>query len=110
MFKISQIGLGNKKQQLEELGRFSLLSFVFMLAFIEPASANVFDNLGNAVLAILNNSFLRVLAIIAVVLVGVTALRGQLEWAKAIIVLIAIVFIFGAAGIVDYIKDNAATV
>lgn len=75
----------------------------------ELASANVLDNFGNAVVGILNNTFLRAVAIVAVIGSGLMALSGRVQWMTFIVVMLAVVIIFGAAGIVDYIKDNSAT-
>lgn len=85
---------------------------VFTLALLalapEIASANILDNFGTAVLNILNNNFLRAIATVAVIGSGILALRGRIEWMVFISVLLAVVVIFGAAGIVDYIQQNAA--
>ena len=75
----------------------------------EMAAANVLDNFGEAILGILNNTFLRALAIAAVIGAGLMALSGRIQWMSFISVMIAVVIIFGSAGIVDYIKDNSAT-
>lgn len=99
----------DNKQSLM-LNAFYLFSIGLLWAgTYEQAHANLFDNLGQAILDILNNTFLRVLAIIAVIVVGIRALKGQMDWSTAIFVIIAIVIIFGAAGIVDFIIDNAGT-
>ena len=76
----------------------------------EIASANVLDNFGNAILGIFNNTFLRALAIVAVIGSGLMALSGRIQWMAFIVVMLAVVIIFGSAGIVDYIRDNSATV
>ena len=75
----------------------------------EMAAASVLDNFGNAILGILNNTFLRAVAIVAVIGAGLMALSGRIQWMSFISVMIAVVIIFGSAGIVDYIKDNSAT-
>ena len=75
----------------------------------EMAAANVLDNFGDAILGILNNTFLRAVAIAAVIGSGMMALSGRIQWMSFISVMIAVVIIFGSAGIVDYIKDNSAT-
>ena len=75
----------------------------------EIASANVLDNFGDAILGILNNTFLRAVAIAAVIGAGLMALSGRIQWMAFISVMIAVVIIFGSAGIVDYIRDNSAT-
>ena len=75
----------------------------------EMAAANVLDNFGNAILGILNNTFLRAVAIAAVIGSGLMALSGRIQWMTFISVMLAVVIIFGSAGIVDYIKANSAT-
>jgi type IV secretory pathway VirB2 component (pilin) len=74
----------------------------------ETASANILDNFGTAMLNVLNNNFLRAVATIAVIGAGIMALSGRIQWMIFITVLLAVVVIFGAAGIVDYIQQNAA--
>ena len=87
-----------------------LLSALFGLALApEMAAANVLDNFANAILGILNNTFLRAVAIAAVIGAGLMALSGRVQWMTFIVVMLAVVIIFGSAGIVDYIKDNSAT-
>ena len=86
------------------------LSILLGLALApEIAAANVLDNFGNAILGILNNTFLRALAIVAVIGSGLMALSGRIQWMAFIVVMLAVVIIFGSAGIVDYIRDNSAT-
>ncbi len=84
-------------------------ALVCVLLVSEPAHASVFDNFGQAVLDILNNTFMRVVAIIAVIVTGIMALSGRVEWLRFAYVLMGVVIVFGAAGIVDYIIDNSAT-
>ncbi len=85
---------------------------VFTMALLalapEIASANILDNFGTAMLNVLNNNFLRAVATIAVIGTGIMALSGRIQWMIFITVLLAVVVIFGAAGIVDYIQQNAA--
>ncbi|MEA3641958.1 MAG: TrbC/VirB2 family protein [Lamprobacter sp.] len=86
------------------------LSLLAALALTpEIASANVLDNFGDAILGILNNTFLRAIAIAAVIAAGLMALSGRIQWMSFISVMFAVVIIFGSAGIVDYIRDNSAT-
>ena len=75
----------------------------------EMASATVLDNFGNALVGILNNTFLRSIAIVAVIGAGLMALSGRIQWMTFITVMLAVVIIFGSAGIVDYIRDNSTT-
>ncbi|MCF8002832.1 MAG: TrbC/VirB2 family protein [Chromatiaceae bacterium] len=86
------------------------LSLLAALALApEIASANVLDNFGDAILGILNNTFLRAIAIAAVIAAGLMALSGRIQWMSFISVMFAVVIIFGSAGVVDYIRDNSAT-
>ena len=96
-----------KKNDLA-IALFAAIFCVFIV--IEPASANVLDNFGTAVLGILNNVFLRTVAIVAIIVTGVMALTGRMEWQRFLYVLLGVVIIFGAAGIVDFIKTNSTTV
>jgi len=96
-----------KKNDLA-IALFAAMVCVFIV--VEPASANVLDNFGTAVLGILNNVFLRTVAIVAIIVTGVMALSGRLEWMRFIYVLLGVVIIFGAAGIVDFIRTNSTTV
>lgn len=74
----------------------------------EIASANILDNFGTAMLNVLNNNFLRAVATIAVIGAGIMALTGRVQWMIFITILLAVVIIFGASGIVQYIQDNAS--
>lgn len=85
------------------------LAGLVLVALPEAASANVLDNFGTALLNILNNNFLRAVAIVAVMATGLMALSGRIQWMSFISVLVAVVIIFGAAGIVDYIQASSAT-
>jgi len=86
-----------------------LLSALCLALVPELAAANVLDNFGSALLGILNSTFLRSLAIVALIGAGLLALSGRIQWLSFLTVLLAVVIVFGAAGIVDYIRDNAAT-
>jgi type IV secretion system protein VirB2 len=87
---------------------FLVLTMAVLALAPQIASANILDNFGTAMLNILNNNFLRAIATVAVIGSGILALRGRVEWMVFISVLLAVVVIFGAAGIVDYIRNNAA--
>ena len=90
-------------------GRAVLALALALLALApEIASANLLDNFGTAMLNVLNNNFLRAIATIAVIGAGILALNGRIQVTMFITVLLAVVVIFGAAGIVDYIRTNAA--
>lgn len=91
------------------VAQFTILVVMMYFASFGDVHANIFDNFANAVLSVLNSTFLRVLAIIAVIFVGIRALRGRMEWEGAFFIMLGIVLIFGAAGIVDFVRDNAGT-
>lgn len=80
-----------------------------LLVVPELASANILDNFGNAILGILNNGFIRSVGIAAIIIAGLLGLSGRISWAAVGTVLIALVLVFGSAGIVDYIQANSAT-
>ena len=87
-----------------------LLAIIFSFALMpELAFATVLDNFGNAILGIFNNTFLRAVSVVAVIGAGLMALSGRIQWLSFIIVMLAVVIVFGSAGIVDYIRDNSAT-
>jgi type IV secretion system protein VirB2 len=84
-----------------------------LLLFFGPtefAMANVLDNLGNAILEVLNSTFLRAIAIVAVIIVGLVALRGRMDWGIALWVILGIIIIFSAAAIVDFFIETGATI
>jgi len=110
MNKFNQHSIQINQSNLKDIISFSVFSCVLMLSMIEPASANVLDNLADTVLAILNNKFIRVMAIVAVMAVGFAAFTGRMDWGKGAMVMFGIVIVFGAAGIVDYVIANAGTV
>lgn len=51
----------------------------------------------------------RVLASIAIIIVGIGALMGKISWGMALIVAIGVALVFGAASIVDIIGKNVNT-
>lgn len=75
----------------------------------EIASAAPLDNFGTALLGILNSGFLRSVAIVALIGAGLMALSGRIQWMQFLTVLLAVVVVFGAAGIVDYIISSSGT-
>lgn len=84
------------------------LTFAIAIAML-PADAAAQGFLGtgtnflNSVLDVLTNTWIRIIAIIAVVGVGIGWMLGRLNWGTAASVGGGIVLVFGAAAIVDSI-------
>ena len=95
------------KTRIDRLSPLLLATALFLVP--EVASANILDNFGTAILDILNNGFLRSIAIVAVIVVGLFGFTGRLPWSVAGFVLLGIVITFGSAGIVDFIIAESAT-
>ena len=77
---------------------------VMALMVASPAHAQLFgtaDNFAQNVLDFLNNGFVRVVAIIAVIFVGLGWLFNKIEARRAMAVGAGIILIFAAAAIVD---------
>lgn len=79
-----------------------LLIALFLMA-PDLAMAEPWDSAAQKVLDIFTGGLARTLAIIAVIACGIAAIAGKLSWDWAIKIIIGLVFIFGAAAIVDYI-------
>lgn len=94
--------LGHQTRNLSKIGA----ACAFLLAFlIEPAFAQDLQPINSAleaVVGILTGTAARLVAIIAVVIVGYMAFLGQIPWRWAASIIFGIVLIFGAATIVDF--------
>ena len=89
------------KRTLIAIGVMLLAAFAVLVP--EVAMAEPWDSAAQKVLDIFTGGFARLLAIIAVVALGLAALAGKLSWDWAIKIIIGIVLIFGAATFVDWI-------
>lgn len=89
-----------------------LILFAIFLVFLMPDVSNAgavggggFLGSGtsflNALLGVMTNTWVRIIAIIAVVFVGIMAMSGRLSGGLAIWVVVGMVLMFGAAAIVD---------
>lgn len=87
----------------ERWAKMAMLTLVFMM----PAVANAapWDDMADTVLDLLTNGFSRTIAIIVCVGLGFAAWAGKLTWGMAGRFIGGIVFIFGAAAIVDLFID-----
>lgn len=80
-----------------------MLLIALFLMTPDLAMAEPWDSAAQKVLDIFTGGLARTLAIIAVIACGIAAIAGKLSWDWAIKIIIGLVFIFGAAAIVDYI-------
>lgn len=91
----------NNKLKIKET-----LSIIFLLSLSllpEIALAAPWDDTADKVLEIFTGGLTRTLAIIAIIVSGVLAMFGRMQWSWVINIGIGIVLIFGGAAIVDYI-------
>lgn len=98
---------GTKKPRISNLRRGLALAFaatVFSVGLVEPAAAQNVEGLLQNVLDLLTGNTARLLAVIAVVLLGVAAMFGIFDWRKVGMVVFGIIVIFGAAEIVNLIS------
>lgn len=84
--------------------------FTFFLTFSEPAYAQaLFDsgtNFLNALMDLLTNTWARIIAIIAIVVMGILWMTGRIVWYAAVSVIGGIILVFGAPAIVDGIAGS----
>lgn len=81
-----------------------LIIFLLTLSLLpEIALAAPWDSTADKVLEIFTGGLTRTLAIISIIVSGVLAMFGRMQWALVINIGIGIVLIFGGAAIVDYI-------
>jgi type IV secretion system protein VirB2 len=97
----------NMDKHHQRFMRMCLIAVVMMLprlAFAEP-----WDDASDAILDIFTGGLTRTLAIIAIIVAGVMAMFGKMQWQWVINIVVGIVLIFGGAAIVDYIIDASST-
>lgn len=96
-------------KSLIKQGKFWQLAVMTMVLFIpELAMAEPWDDVADDVLAIFTGGLTRTLAIIAIIVAGVMAMFGKMQWQWVINITIGILLIFGGATIVDYIINAAS--
>lgn len=86
----------------------TIISFITIFSTLpETAHAQaLFDsgtNFLNALMDLLTNTWARIIAIIAVVILGVLWMSGRIIWYAAVSVIGGIILVFGAPAIVDSI-------
>lgn len=94
----------SRKVEVDKRAARIMLITALCVAGVMPqlAIAGPWDAMGASVLAIFTGGLTRTIAIIAVIACGIAAMVGKLSWDWAIKIIVGIVFIFGAAAIVDY--------
>ena len=86
-----------------------LIIFLLTLSLLpEIALAAPWDDTADKALEIFTGGLTRTLAIIAIIVSGVLAMFGRMQWSWVINIGIGIVLIFGGAAIVDYIIAAAS--
>lgn len=81
-------------------------SLVLTLGIVEPALAQNVEGPLQSVLDILTGNVARLLAVISLVLIGIGALFGRIEWRQAGYWIVGVIIVFGAAEIVDQVAGN----
>ncbi len=109
-FLLKQKQRGNKleKKPLLKKGTLESCLIVLTISLIpEIAMAEPWDTTAEKVLEIFTGGLTRTLAIIAIIISGVLAMFGKMQWSWVINIVLGIVLIFGGAAIVDYIISAA---
>lgn len=81
---------------------------VFSLGLVEPAAAQNVEGLLQNVLDFFTGNTARLLAVLAVVLLGILAMFGMFDFRRMAIVVMGIVVVFGSAEIVDLLTGGVA--
>lgn len=92
--------------QLRRLGAGAILATIFALGVATPAAAQNVESLLQNVVDLLTGNTARLLAIIAVVVVGVLWMFGLFDLRRAATVVLGIVVVFGAAEIVTMLTGG----
>lgn len=91
---------------LRRLGAGATIAAVFALSSATPAAAQDVESLLQNVVDLLTGNTARLLAIIAVVVVGVLWMFGLFDLRRAATVVLGIVVVFGAAEIVTMLTGS----
>lgn len=107
---MNQLNNQPQNNQSKTAKRQSYLSMAFMMFFLmlAPDMALAADDpvtgFFQNILDILNGGLTRIIATIAVIVLGIMALRGKLEWSRAGAVIGGIFIIFSATAIIDMVQ------
>lgn len=112
-YQAANLNAVEREQQGKRLVKFVLASSAVCLIAIEPSIAlanppagGATDNLTTAagkILGLLTGGLGKTVATIAVVIMGLMAMFGKLEWERAFKVILGIAIVFGAASIITAI-------
>ena len=89
----------------------AVMSTVFLLALVEPsfAQAGGIESVLQNIVNLLTGNVARLLAVIAVIIVGIAWMFGYLDLRKAAFVVLGIGIIFGATEIVNMISGGGGS-
>jgi type IV secretory pathway VirB2 component (pilin) len=92
----------NRHKQIARNEKWTTLALICVICLMPTfAYAAPWDNMADTILDFLTNGFTRTIAIIACIGLGLAAWAGKLSWVMGARFIGGIVFIFGAAAIVD---------
>lgn len=90
----------------KELLKLSALGLALILP--EMAMAEPWDDAADEVLGIFTGGLTRTLAVIAIIVSGILAMFGKMQWSWVVNIVIGIVLIFGGAAIADFLIAAAS--
>lgn len=82
------------------------MALVFSLAFVEPTFAQGIEGMLQNIVNMLQGNVIRLLAIIAVIIVGIAWMFGFMDLRKAAYCVLGIAIVFGASEIVNAITGG----
>lgn len=96
----------NAGAHIRPFAAIAMMATVFSLAMVEPSSAQGIENVLQNIVNMLQGNVARLLAIIAVIIVGIAWMFGYLDLRKAAFVVLGIGIIFGATELVNMISGG----
>lgn len=93
-------------QRARRLGAVATIATVLTLALAQPALAQNVEGLLQNVVDLLTGNTARLLAVIAVVVVGILWMFGLFDLRRAATVVLGVIVVFGAAEIVDLLTGG----
>lgn len=101
----------NAGNRMRPFATVAVMSTVFLLALVEPgfAQAGGIESVLQNIVNLLTGNVARLLAVIAVIIVGIAWMFGYLDLRKAAFVVLGIGIIFGATEIVNMISGGGGS-